>query len=133
MVTPSARAKDGDIVAARLGDEATVKTLTHRGATIVLEPANEADRAIEVGPTRRLRDSRCRVRRVPSVLGAGAAADHSRSMDAAAELIVTGTIGVGFAAALSFSASLRSAILPLANALDRGAEVVFAQSLSSAM
>ncbi len=38
------------MVAARLGDEATVKTLTHRGATIVLEPANVADRPIEVGP-----------------------------------------------------------------------------------
>ena len=51
MVTPSARAKDGDMVAARLGEEATVKTLTHRGGTIVLEPANPAERAIEVGPT----------------------------------------------------------------------------------
>ena len=50
MVSPSTRAKDGDIVAARLGEDATVKTLTHRGATIVLEPANDADRAIEVGP-----------------------------------------------------------------------------------
>jgi len=50
MVTPSARAKDGDIVAARLGDEATVKTLNHRGAVIVLEPANVNERAIEVGP-----------------------------------------------------------------------------------
>ena len=50
MITPSARAKDGDIVAARLGDEATVKTLTHRGATIVLEAASDAERAIEVGP-----------------------------------------------------------------------------------
>src|SRR5215213_4257447 len=50
MVSPSARAKDGDIVAARLGEEATVKTLTHRGAMIVLQPANEADRPIEVGP-----------------------------------------------------------------------------------
>jgi repressor LexA len=50
LVTPSARAKDGEIVAARLGAEATVKTLTHRGSTIVLEPANSADRAIEVGP-----------------------------------------------------------------------------------
>ena len=49
MVSPSTRAKDGDIVAARLGEEATVKTLTHRGATIVLEPANDAERAIEVG------------------------------------------------------------------------------------
>lgn len=50
MVSPSARAKDGDIVAARLGSEATVKTLTHRGATIVLEPANIGERSIEVGP-----------------------------------------------------------------------------------
>jgi repressor LexA len=50
LVSPSTRAKDGDIVAARLGDEATIKTLTHRGAMIVLEPANDAERAIEVGP-----------------------------------------------------------------------------------
>jgi repressor LexA len=49
MVTPSALPKDGDIIAARLGDEATVKTLTHRGSTVVLEPANDADRSIEVG------------------------------------------------------------------------------------
>jgi len=50
LISPSRRAHDGDIVAARLGSEATVKTLTHRGATIVLEPANPADRAISVGP-----------------------------------------------------------------------------------
>lgn len=50
MVSPSARAKDGDVVAARVGGEATVKTLTHRGMTIVLEPANEGERSIEVGP-----------------------------------------------------------------------------------
>ncbi len=50
MVSPSARAKDGDVVAARLAGEATVKTLTHRGMTIVLEPANPEDRSIEVGP-----------------------------------------------------------------------------------
>ena len=50
MVTPSARAKDGDIVAARLGSDATVKTLMHRGSSLVLEPANDAERAIEVGP-----------------------------------------------------------------------------------
>ena len=49
LVSPSTRAKDGDIVAARLGDEATIKTLTHKGGTIVLEPANDAERAIEVG------------------------------------------------------------------------------------
>lgn len=50
LVSPSTKAKDGDVVAARLGHEATVKTLTHRGATIVLEPANPAERPIEVGP-----------------------------------------------------------------------------------
>jgi len=50
MVSPSARAKDGDVVAARLGDESTIKTLRHSGATIVLDPANPADRSIEVQP-----------------------------------------------------------------------------------
>jgi len=50
LISPSTRAKDGDIVAARLGEDATIKTLTHKGATVVLEPANDADRAIEVGP-----------------------------------------------------------------------------------
>ena len=50
LVSPSTRAKDGDIVAARLGEEATIKTLTHMGGTVVLEPANELERSIEVGP-----------------------------------------------------------------------------------
>src|SRR3954466_7833374 len=50
LVSPSTRAKDGDIVAARLGEDATIKTLMHRGASIVLEPANDAERPIEVGP-----------------------------------------------------------------------------------
>lgn len=49
MISPSALPKDGDVIGARLGDEATVKTLTHREQVVVLEPANEADRAIEVG------------------------------------------------------------------------------------
>lgn len=48
FVTPAATPKDGDIVAARLGEEATVKTLTHDGTAIILQPANEADMAIEV-------------------------------------------------------------------------------------
>ena len=38
------------MIAARLGNEATVKTLTHRGPTIVLEPANPAERSIDVSP-----------------------------------------------------------------------------------
>jgi repressor LexA len=51
MVNPTAEAQDGDVVAARLGEEATVKTLTHRGDHVVLEPANPAEREIEVKPT----------------------------------------------------------------------------------
>ena len=50
LVAPSAPANDGDIVAARLGEEATIKTLTRRGPTVVLVPANPTDREIEVGP-----------------------------------------------------------------------------------
>src|SRR6478672_8882108 len=48
MVNPSTIAKDGDIIAARISEEATVKTYRRRGETIVLEPANPADREIEV-------------------------------------------------------------------------------------
>jgi repressor LexA len=50
LVNPSARARDGEIVAARIGEDTTVKTLTHRGAAIVLEPASASDREIVVGP-----------------------------------------------------------------------------------
>jgi repressor LexA len=49
LVSPSSRPKDGDIVAARLGNESTVKTLSHRGSNVVLEPANPAERPIDVG------------------------------------------------------------------------------------
>src|SRR5918993_5301108 len=51
LVNPSARAGDGDIIAARVGTEATVKTLQHRGATIVLEPANPDERELVISPT----------------------------------------------------------------------------------
>ena len=50
MVNPEAKAKDNDIIAARLGDEATVKTLTRHNGTTVLTPANPAEREIEVKP-----------------------------------------------------------------------------------
>jgi repressor LexA len=43
--------KDNDIVAARLGDQATVKTFTYRGSTIVLQPANPSDREIAIRTT----------------------------------------------------------------------------------
>ena len=48
MIQPGTDAKDGDIIAARLGEEATVKTLTHRDATVVLEPANPDEHEIVV-------------------------------------------------------------------------------------
>lgn len=50
LVSPTLKPKDGDIVAARLGEEATCKTFTQKGPTVVLEPANPGERAIEVGP-----------------------------------------------------------------------------------
>ena len=50
IVQPSAPAQEGDIVAARLGPEATIKTLARRGASIVLQPANPSEREMEVGP-----------------------------------------------------------------------------------
>jgi repressor LexA len=51
ICSPSIKAKDGDIVAARIGELATVKTFTHRGSTIVLEPANPSERSIEIKPS----------------------------------------------------------------------------------
>lgn len=51
ICSPSLKPKDGDIIAARIGEMATVKTLTHRGSTIVLEPANPNGREIEIEPT----------------------------------------------------------------------------------
>ena len=50
LVSPAQKAKDGDIVAARIGAEATVKTLTHRGSTVVLEPAHPGEKSIEISP-----------------------------------------------------------------------------------
>jgi repressor LexA len=50
MVNPISDPKDGDVVAARLGEEATVKTLTHRGDQVVLAPANPAEREIAIEP-----------------------------------------------------------------------------------
>ncbi len=51
MLAPHADARDGDIIGARLGEEATIKTLRRSGAAIVLEPANPADNSITVGPS----------------------------------------------------------------------------------
>jgi repressor LexA len=51
MVNPSATARDGDIIAARIKDEGTVKTYRRRGDSIVLESANPGDRDIEITPS----------------------------------------------------------------------------------
>jgi repressor LexA len=50
MVNPAAKAKLNDIVAARIGEEATIKTLSHANGRTVLTPANPADREIEIKP-----------------------------------------------------------------------------------
>ena len=50
LVNPHQDPKDNDIVAARLGEEATVKTYRKRNGAIVLEPANPAEREITVQP-----------------------------------------------------------------------------------
>jgi repressor LexA len=50
MVNPRQEARDQDIIAARIGEDATVKTFTHHGGSIVLEAANPAERDITVTP-----------------------------------------------------------------------------------
>jgi repressor LexA len=50
MVNPKQEPRDQDIVAARLGEEATVKTFTRRGNSVVLEAANPSERDITVQP-----------------------------------------------------------------------------------
>ncbi len=49
MIDPASQAADGDVIAARLGSDATVKTLTRRGDRIVLVPANPNEGEIVVG------------------------------------------------------------------------------------
>jgi repressor LexA len=49
MVSGSARAKDGDTVAVRVGGRALIRTLTHRGMNLVLEGTGTAQ-PIELGP-----------------------------------------------------------------------------------
>lgn len=51
MVNPTAAPKDGDIVAARFGETATVKMMSHENGATVLRAANPAERDITVAPT----------------------------------------------------------------------------------
>ena len=50
MVDAATPAKDGDMIAARIGDEAAVKTLTHVAGAVVLKAANPVDRDISISP-----------------------------------------------------------------------------------
>ncbi len=51
MVDANASPNPNDIVAVRFGNDATIKTLTYQGTTMVLQPANPADRDIIVHPS----------------------------------------------------------------------------------
>lgn len=51
LVSPSARANDGDLICARLGARVVTRTLTHRGATIVLEGDGGALGELAVAPS----------------------------------------------------------------------------------
>lgn len=48
LVDPTAHAREGDTVAARIGAEATIKTYTLRGGHVVLRPANPDEREIQI-------------------------------------------------------------------------------------
>jgi len=48
MIQPGADVSDGMIIAARLGEDATIKSYTHRNGKVVLVPANPAEREIVV-------------------------------------------------------------------------------------
>jgi repressor LexA len=50
MIRPERRPEDGEIVAVRIGEEATIKTLGHQNGDIVLTPANPAEREIVLTP-----------------------------------------------------------------------------------
>jgi repressor LexA len=51
LVNPSARARDGDAVAARIGDACVVRMLSHRGAHLAFAPASSDEPETTVGPT----------------------------------------------------------------------------------
>lgn len=50
LIDPDANPAEGEIVAARLGDEAAVKVIHHDERGVVLHPANPAERDIVVSP-----------------------------------------------------------------------------------
>jgi repressor LexA len=50
LINPDIRAQEGDIVAARLGAESTIKTYSLRDGRVVLRAANDGERDITVNP-----------------------------------------------------------------------------------
>ncbi|HEX6250163.1 MAG TPA: transcriptional repressor LexA [Gemmatimonadaceae bacterium] len=50
LINPDIRAQEGDVVAARLGAEATIKTYSLRDGRVVLRAANDGERDITVNP-----------------------------------------------------------------------------------
>ena len=48
MIQPGADVSEGMIIAARLGEDATIKSYTHRNGKVVLVPANPAEQEIVV-------------------------------------------------------------------------------------
>jgi repressor LexA len=51
LVNPSARARDGDAVAARVRNQCLVRTLAHRGAQLAFTPASADAAELTLGPT----------------------------------------------------------------------------------
>jgi repressor LexA len=49
LVNPTTQPQEGDVIAARIGDEATVKTYTLRDGHVVLRAANPNERDITIG------------------------------------------------------------------------------------
>jgi repressor LexA len=50
LINPDTRAQEGDVVAARLGDDATIKSYTLRDGRVVLRAAGNGERDITVNP-----------------------------------------------------------------------------------
>jgi repressor LexA len=50
LVNPDIQAQEGDVVAARLGEDATIKSYTLRDGRVVLRAANDGERDITVNP-----------------------------------------------------------------------------------
>jgi repressor LexA len=51
LINPDMRAQEGDTVAARLGEEATIKTYSLRDGRVVLKAAHDGEREITVNPS----------------------------------------------------------------------------------